>query len=115
MARPRKYRRISINPPVRFYKPQGIPMRQLRVVSLMEEELEALSLADVKEMDHESAAVLMNVSRPTFSRILAQAHKAVATALVNGAALRIENDERRVDPEEKTSTNMKGINNASNG
>lgn len=55
----------------------------------MDEELEALNLADVKDMDHESAAALMNISRSTFSRILAQARRAVATALVTGSALKI--------------------------
>ncbi len=99
MARPRKCRRISLSPVSRFYKPQGVPVRQLRVVCLKEEELEALSLADIKEMDHESAAALMNVSRSTFSRILAEARKAVATALVEGAALRIEGGHFALDNE----------------
>ncbi len=74
---------------VRFYKPQGNRVRHLQVIDLMDEELEALHLADVKDMDHESAAALMNVSRSTFSRILAQARRAVATALVTGSALKI--------------------------
>ncbi|MDD3030574.1 MAG: DUF134 domain-containing protein [Alphaproteobacteria bacterium] len=115
MVRPRKCRRISINPLARFYKPQGIPVRQLRVVCLKEEELEALSLADIKEMDHESAAALMNVSRSTFSRILAEARKAVATALVYGAALKIEGGNFDLDDEESASENTKGTNNARNG
>jgi uncharacterized protein len=89
VARPRKCRHIRVNPAVRFYKPQGIPVRQLQIVALKDEELEALSLADCQGLDHEAAAVLMNVSRSTFSRILAQARKSVATALIEGAALKI--------------------------
>jgi predicted DNA-binding protein (UPF0251 family) len=65
-------------------------MRQLRVVTIKDEELEALSLADAQGLDQESAAALMNISRSTFSRILAEARKSVATALVEGAALKIE-------------------------
>lgn len=65
-------------------------MRQLRIVSLKEEELEALCLADLQEKDHEEAAAQMGVSRSTFSRILAEARKVVALALVEGAALKIE-------------------------
>ncbi len=64
-------------------------MRQLRVVALKDEELEALSLADCKGLDQEAAAALMNISRSTFSRILAQARRSVATALTEGAALQI--------------------------
>ncbi|MDX9690559.1 MAG: DUF134 domain-containing protein [Proteobacteria bacterium] len=89
MVRPRKCRRIGHCPPARFYKPQGIPLRQMGMIQLPEDGLEALRLADVGNMDHETAAAQMGVSRPTFSRILAQARKAVATALCEGAALRI--------------------------
>ncbi len=64
-------------------------MRQLQIVTLKDEELEALSLADCQGLDHESAAALMNISRSTFSRILARARTSVATALVEGAALKI--------------------------
>ncbi len=115
MVRPRKCRRISINPVARFYKPQGVPVRSLRIVCLKEEELEALSLADIKELDHESAAALMNVSRSTFSRILAEARKTVATVLVEGAALKIEGGHFNLDNEDTTTESMKGTNNASNG
>lgn len=119
MARPRKCRHIRINPVARFYKPQGLPVRQLRVIVLKDEELEALSLADAKGLEHEAAAVLMNVSRPTFSRILAQARMSVVTALVEGAALKIGGgDFQRVydeGVEESISEDMKGIHDASNG
>jgi uncharacterized protein len=110
MVRPRKCRRTSVCPVARFYKPQGIPVRQLSIVSLKEEELEALFLADIKDMEHESAAVLMNVSRSTFSRILAEARKVVATALVEGAALKIEGGHFSHETQE-----MKGTENADNG
>jgi uncharacterized protein len=88
-VRPRKCRLVRLNPTARFYKPQGVPLRELRVVALKDEELEALSLADFRRLEHVEAAVLMNVSRPTFSRILAQARRTVATALVEGLALKI--------------------------
>jgi len=89
MARPRKCRDVRTDPAARFYKPQGIPLRQLRVTALKNEELEALLLADARGFDQDAAATLMNVSRSTFSRILAQARKTVATALAEGAAIKI--------------------------
>lgn len=75
-----------------FFKPQGIPLRELEVVSLSVEELEALRLADIEELYQESAAERMEVSRPTFQRILKEAHRKVAIALVEGKALGIEGE-----------------------
>lgn len=119
MVRPRKCRHIRVNPAVRFYKPQGIPVRQLRIIAIKDEELEALSLADGQGLEHETAAALMNVSRSTFSRILAQARRSVATALVEGAALKIGGGDFQLiseeDGVETTSENTKGTDNASNG
>jgi predicted DNA-binding protein (UPF0251 family) len=83
-------RRIHHQPLVSFYKPQGVPMGQLRGVTLTLDGLEALRLADADGMDQESAAELMGVSRPTFSRLLAEARGIVAKGLVNGWAIRIE-------------------------
>lgn len=97
--RPRKCRFVRLDPGARFYKPQGVPLRELTVIALKHEELEALSLADVQRLDHATAATSMNVSRPTFSRILAQARQSVATALVSGAALRIGGGDYRHVPE----------------
>ncbi len=77
-------------PSVRHFKPQGVPLAELEEVVLAEDELEAMRLADVEGLYHESAAERMNVSRPTFGRILAQARRAVATAITHGKALRIE-------------------------
>lgn len=90
MPRPRKCRAVGMMPPATFYKPQGIPADELRGVVLSVDGLEALRLVDALEMDHDEAAARMTVSRPTLSRLLAEARHIVATALVNGWALRIE-------------------------
>ena len=87
--RPRKCRYVRLDPRSTFYKPRGVPLTELAVLGLKHEELEALALADMRRLAHEAAAAQMNVSRPTFSRILAQARRSVATALVTGAALQI--------------------------
>lgn len=65
-------------------------MPQAEVVELGLDEFEAIRLADLEGMDQDEAASLMNISRPTFSRILERARLAVADALVNGKALVIE-------------------------
>jgi predicted DNA-binding protein (UPF0251 family) len=73
-----------------FFKPQGVPMRHLMGVNLPVEGLEAMRLADAERMDQAAAAEAMEVSRPTFSRILSEARQIVARALVNGWAIHIE-------------------------
>ena len=83
MPRPRICRRISTRPVHGFYKPQGISLQDLKGVILPLEGLEAL-----------------RVSRPTFSRILAEARRQVARALSSGWAIRIEGgDYKIVEPE----------------
>ncbi len=64
-------------------------MRDMKIVTLKDEEWEAINLADYKDLNHEEAAVLMEISRPTFSRLISSARKAVASALIEGAALKI--------------------------
>jgi uncharacterized protein len=73
-----------------MFKPRGIPMPDLELVVLSLDELEALRLADLEGDQQERAAAKMNISRPTFGRILEHAHKTVADALLYGKALQIE-------------------------
>ena len=89
MPRPRMRRRVRFTPSVTYYKPAGVRMTDLEEVVLLPDELEALRLKDVEGNEQEPAARQMNVSQPTFHRILASARKKVAQALVKGKALRI--------------------------
>jgi len=93
MARPFCPRKIGFLPGVRYFKPAGIGMRSLEEVTLHLDEIEALRLADLEGLYQEEAASRMGVSRPTFSRITAEARWKVADALVNGKALRVEGGE----------------------
>jgi len=63
---------------------------KLEEVSLHMDEVEALRLADYEGLYHEDAAQRMKISRATFGRILDQARRKVAEALLKGKALRIE-------------------------
>lgn len=89
MPRPRCCRFIERDPCVRLFKPCGVIMRDLPVVDLPVDGLEAMRLADLEGMTSEQGAELMGVSRHTFGRMLAQARRAAAEALVHGHALRI--------------------------
>jgi predicted DNA-binding protein (UPF0251 family) len=77
-------------PPQTHFKPRGVPVSQLEEIRLSVDELEALRLADLEGLYQEEAAARMNVSRPTFGRIVEAARRKVAEVLVKGRALRIE-------------------------
>ena len=90
MPRPKHCRYVSSAPSVTYFKPRGIPLRELEEVTLCVDELEALRLADKEGLTAIDAAQHMRVSRHTFGRTLAAARRKVATALSLGQALRIE-------------------------
>lgn len=90
MSRPFKCCRVAFMPGVTYFKPAGIPLRSLEEIRLSVEEAEALRLKDLEGLEQEQGAEKMNVSRPTFQRVLAAARKKVAAALLNGKAIKIE-------------------------
>lgn len=91
-GRPKKCRWVNFNPDVYCYKPRGIPINKLEEVTIFADEIEAVRLADYKGLDQEPASALMKISRTTFSRIINKAHYKIATALIEGKALRINLD-----------------------
>jgi len=89
MTRPKKNRCLRFNPEVLYFKPRGIPLSTLEEEELFHDELEALKLHDVDGLDHIEAAKKMNISQPTFGRILDKAYKKIAIAVVKGKAIKI--------------------------
>ena len=89
MARPKRRKRIKFDPEVTYFKPRGVPMRDLEEVSLTEEEMEAIRLKNTKDLTQTEAAERMNTSQSTFQRILSSSHKKIAKALVEGKAIKI--------------------------
>jgi len=90
MGRPPLCRRVGYIPSVTYFKPAGIPLRELEENCLTVEELEALRLKDLEDLEQEQCAEKMNISRPTFVRILDSARKKVSEALIKGKSIRIE-------------------------
>jgi len=84
MPRPRIERRVKEPPRFQRFKPVGIPARLLEQIPLTLDEFEALRLADYNDLGHEAAANQMEISRPTFTRLIDAARKKVARALVEG-------------------------------
>lgn len=90
MPRPCKRRRVRGQPNTLFFKPSGKRIIELEESVLDYAELEAIKLVDIKEIPQTEAAQKMDISQPTFSRILTNARKKIADAIVNGKAIRIE-------------------------
>ena len=66
MPRPRLCRRITFKPDVIYFKPQGVPMRFLEVVHLTLEEVEALRLKNVENLEQIECAKKMKTSQIVF-------------------------------------------------
>jgi len=90
MPRPENMREIENMPEITWFKPAGVPMREIEEVVLTFDEIEAIRLADFEGMYHEQIAEQMKVSRATVGRILTAARQKTADALVNGKAIRME-------------------------
>ncbi len=98
MPRPKKRRRLERSPRPAIYKPAGLALDDLRRVTLLHEEAEALRLADLEGLTQAQAAERMGVSRSTFQRVLTHARQQVALALTEGHALQIEGGTFEVAP-----------------
>ena len=72
------------------------------------DELEALRLADFEGLYQEEAAARMKISRPTFSRVVEQARRKVATALIQGKALRFDGGAVVMKPDAGSTTDAGG-------
>ncbi len=77
-------------PQVCGFRPQGVHVRKTGEALISFAEYEALKLCDYEQMRQEEAAVLMNVSRPTFTRIYQNVRKKIAKAFVEGQSIRFE-------------------------
>jgi len=88
--RPIRMRRISFDSEITYFKPAGIPLRSLEEIKITFEEAESLRLKDVEGLEQNECAKKMNISQPTFFRVLNSARKKVSDAIVNGKAIRIE-------------------------
>lgn len=93
MTRPRLCRCLKFRPKIYCYKPQGVPMAELKEITISKEEIEAIKLKDFDRLDQIEAAEKMNTSQSTFQRILFSARNKIAEAIVKGKALRIDKRE----------------------
>jgi len=93
MPRPIKLRTIGHIPKVKSFSPSenNDPPKE-NYNSLTTVEIEAIRLKDHLGLDQIECAEYMNVSRPTFARILTSARTKIADSLINGKGIYIDED-----------------------
>ena len=79
-------------PPIQGFRPYGGNGKrgQAGSIFLHIEEYEAIKLCDYDGLNHSEAAEKMHISRPTFTRIYAEARRKIASSLVEGKHVVIE-------------------------
>lgn len=97
MPRPKICRRIGFRPDITYFKPAGVKLRELEEVILSVDEFEAVRLKDLEGFEQKEAAEKMNISQPTFHRLVLSGRKKIADAIVNGKAIKIEGGNFRYD------------------
>ena len=90
MARPTKWRKIENIPTIPYFVPSEKDIDEVPKNVLLVEELEAIRLKDLEGLEQEECAEKMQVSRPTFQRILLSAREKVADSLINGKVIYID-------------------------
>ena len=87
-GRNKKVRYIEQMPHVAQFSPRGKAGRPDEI-DLRLDHFEAIKLADHQGLDQTQAAQAMKISRTTFGRILREARKIIANAIINGKAIKI--------------------------
>ena len=72
------------------FKPVGNQCKAGPEVTISFEEYEALNLCDYELLKQAEAAKMMNISRPTFTRIYENARRKIATAFIEGSPIQFE-------------------------
>ena len=81
-------------------------MYKLEEIIIEYDELESLRLADFLAYSHEEASKEMKISRATFGRILESARKKIADGILNGKAIRINEEQLLNSNNEKHQDNL---------
>jgi len=90
MSRTKKDRLIQMAPHFCGFKPQGLQCKAGAEVYIKFEEYEALNLCDYELLTQAEASKLMNISRPTFTRIYESVRRKIAKAFVEGSCIHFE-------------------------
>ncbi|MGF7118638.1 DUF134 domain-containing protein [Methanobacterium oryzae] len=91
MVRPKRFRQILQEPQIRCFKPDSEKtMSQIKPIEVTLDEFEAMRLRDYKGLKQREAAKIMEISQPTFHRILNAGREKIAKALIEGRIIKIK-------------------------
>lgn len=88
--RPQRFRRMHNLPLFKGFEPINAQNGSQESVILNFDEYEAIKLCDYEGLKQEEAALRMNVSRPTLTRIYERARKKIAIAIAEVRPIHIE-------------------------
>lgn len=86
MSRPKIKRRIRCKSVCSCFKPDTKNNKDYILIE--KDEYQAIKLYDVDALDQKESSKKMNISQPTFGRILSLAHKKISKAIINGAEIK---------------------------
>ena len=95
-GRPIKVRTVRNDPKTKQFSPRGRVGRP-GYKALKIEEIEAIRMADYIGLNQRESAKFMGVSQQTFSRVLRNARKCLAEALINGDIIKIQGGHFKVE------------------
>lgn len=90
MGREKTKRNLVFKPAFKEFIPENTVYNG--ITYLLDEEMEAIYLMDILDLYQEEAAISMQVSRPTFTRILKNARQKLTRAIVYGNKISIEDE-----------------------
>jgi uncharacterized protein len=90
MPRRRRCRRVGFQPTFTSFGPANAGFPDSEEMILTIDEFEAMRLKDLEGLDQSECADRMEISQPTFHRLVRSARRKIADALTHGKTIRIE-------------------------
>ena len=86
----RRCRRVGHQPAFTAFSPAETSTMAPEEAVLSVDEFEALRLKDLEGLEQNECAAMMEISQPTFHRLVVSARRKVADALTHGKTIKIE-------------------------
>jgi len=92
----RRCRRVGCQPSFTSFGPATAGSSDPEETILTVDEFEALRLKDLEGLGQNECAAMMDISQPTFHRLVVSARRKVADALTHGKTIKIEGGHYRI-------------------
>jgi len=90
MSGRRRCRRVGFKPAFTLFGPAAAGLTEPVETVLTVDEFEAVRLKDLEGLDQSECAEKMDISQPTFHRLVISARKKIADALTHGKNIKID-------------------------